>query len=84
MGQDGALIPQWPEKWPGQRASDGLRAAVARLPEPRVRLVPFGKHCAPDVCDSIETTGEACVVGSVWSCMPDIERAPWVALEGGT
>lgn len=75
VGQDGAMIPQWPDKWPGADDDAIILEAVRKIGAPaRVRAAPFGRDCD-------QRGDERCDIGSVNSCNPIFTDGDWRTID---
>lgn len=90
VGADGALIDQWPDKWPEVVKLADLAELFRGLPPAAVRWAPFGATCNDPTCElkcGTEQSNCGCCtpdfVSGYGNWLLDIPAAPWHRIGGG-
>ena len=85
MGQDGALIGQWPTKWPGADDDRVVLDAIRKVGVPaKVRAAPHGRDCPGAGCDLLAISDKppaVCAVGDIASCDAVLTDEDWLVVD---
>lgn len=79
IGVDGVIFDQYPEKFPGEYATNQIRTVLSKIKaEAKIRLAPFGRDCpGSNRCSCCPEGREECDLGNSLSCQPILTDSDW-------